>query len=382
MYRFVLKKSVRVTGVSVVRHIYHITSDRVWICDRNNLILTNTKGDKLDHVTGVYSDYTGVHTVSGAGELIYIDSEYNINQLSKDNKVKTTSIKYNTAPWRPQCVYSSPSTGDLLVGMFRRDTLTGQVNRYNNTGRHIQTIQHSNTGQRLYECPLFITENRNGDVIVSDYDRGAVVVTDRVGRHRFTYTGPPSGSGLNPRGICTDAQSHILLCDYCTKAVQMIDKDGRFLSQFETEQHGIYVPRSLSYDCDTHLLWVGSRYNNTVNIYRLINEGDDLPGACIDDLDKANIDELKTFLRKEKTTVSHARGILVGCAGAGKTTLLKQLRGQSQTFRKASKSSRGLTTLLKRLRGQHQDVGEVTESTRGLEVHQHLFIVRDGILEG
>ncbi|XP_061195224.1 uncharacterized protein LOC133203461 [Saccostrea echinata] len=69
------------------------------------------------------------------------------------------------------------------------------------------------------------------------------------------------------------------------------------------------------------------------------------------------VDELKKFLRKKKTTVSHARGILVGCADAGKTTLLK------------------------RLRGQPQNVGEDTKSTRGLEVHQHLFIVRNRLLE-
>ncbi|XP_062597707.1 uncharacterized protein LOC134259121 [Saccostrea cucullata] len=93
------------------------------------------------------------------------------------------------------------------------------------------------------------------------------------------------------------------------------------------------------------------------------------------------MDELKKFLRKEKTTVTHARGILVGCAEAGKTTLLKRLRGQSQNVSKAPKSSRGITTLLKRLKGQSQNIGEVTESTRGLEVHQHVFIVRDRILE-
>ncbi|XP_062608103.1 uncharacterized protein LOC134269946, partial [Saccostrea cucullata] len=240
-------------------------------------------------------------------------------------------------------VYSSPSTGDLLVGISNTDTKTSQVKRYNNTGQHIQTIQHNNKGQRLYISPRYITENRNGDVIVSDYLRD-VVVTDRRGRHRFSYTGHPSGSGLRPCGICTDALSHILVCDVYTRSVHIIDQDGLFLTQIETKHHGIGVPYGLSYDCDTQLLWVGSRDNNTVNIYRLINEGDDLT-------DK--VDELKTFLRKEKTTVSHARGILVGCAEAGKTTLLKRLRGQSQ------------------------NVGEVIESTRGLEVHQHLFIVKD-----
>ncbi|XP_062620702.1 uncharacterized protein LOC134282311 [Saccostrea cucullata] len=353
MYRLVLKKSVTVSGIRQCYHITHVSTDRVWISDEGNLILTSTTGDTLDRVTDLPEYGYGVHTVTRDIEVIYIDSHRNIIKLSTD-KVKTTVISNNTLPWKPYCVYSSPSTGDLLVGMYRRNTGTGKVNHYTNTGEHIQTIEHDSTGQRLYSGPGYITENRNGDVIVSDSVRNAVVVTDSRGRHRFTYRGHPSGSGLSPSGICTDALSHILVCDYNIKTVQMIDKDGHYLTEFETEQHGIYGPFGLSYDDITRSFWLGSD-DNTVNIYRLIYGGDNLTDPISDDINK--VDELKKFLRKEKTTVSHARGILVGCAEAGKTTLLKRLRGQSQ------------------------NIGEVTESTRGLEVHQHLFIVRDGILE-
>ncbi|XP_062576856.1 uncharacterized protein LOC134238751 [Saccostrea cucullata] len=358
MYTAVLQKSVRVRGVSQCKHITLVTSDRVWISDYNgNLILTNTRGDILDSVTDLLRHGSGVHTVTQNGDVIYIDRHSNIIKRSKD-KVKTRVIPY-TSPWVPYCVYSSPSTGDLLVGMYRyTDTDTGQVNRYNNTGEHIQTIQHDYTGQGLYSNPLYITENRNGDVIVSDFRYigvGAVVVTDRRGRHRFSYTRTPSGSRLRPWGICTDALSHILLCDGNTNTVHIIDKDGNYLTQLDTVQHRIDWPSCLSYDDITRSVWVGSYRHNTVKIYRLIYGGDNLTDPSSDDINKVN--ELKKFLRKEKTTVSHARGILVGCAEAGKTTLLK------------------------RLRGQHHNISEITESTRGLELHQHLFIVRDGILE-
>ncbi|XP_062569600.1 uncharacterized protein LOC134231631, partial [Saccostrea cucullata] len=374
MYRLVLQKSITVPGFSTCKHITHVSTDRVWISDNHgNLILTNTTGVTLDRVTGLSEYIGGLHTVTRDSDLIYIDSHYNIIKLSTD-KVKTTVIP-NTSPWIPYSVYSSPSTGDLLVGMSH--ALSDQVNRYTNTGEHIQTIQHGNTGQGLYNVPRYITENRNGDVIVSDWSRG-VVVTDRRGRHRFSYTGPPSGSRLYPRGICTDALSHILLCDYITDTLHIIDQDGLYLTQIETKQHGIDTPHSLSYDDITRSVWVGS-WDNTVNIYRLIYGGDNLTNPSTDEINK--VDELKKFLRKEKTTVSHARGILVGCAGAGKTTLLKRLRGQSQNVSKATMSSSGLTTLLKRLRGKRQNFSEVSESTRGLEVHQHVFIVRDGVLE-
>ncbi|XP_062578086.1 uncharacterized protein LOC134239971 [Saccostrea cucullata] len=278
MDKYALQKSVTVSGTSQCLHIAHVSTDRVWISgNKGNLILTNKTGVTLDRVTGLPEYGGGVHTVNSDSDVIYIDSHGNIIKLSTDHKVKTTVIPY-TYPWTPWSVYSSPSTGDLLVGMYNTGTVTGQVHRYTNTGEHMQTIQHDNTGQGMYSDPQYITENRNEDVIVSDFGRHAVVVTDSRGRHRFTYTGPTPGSRLNPHGICTDALSHILVCDYYTYTVQIIDQDGLFLTQIETEQHGIYKPWSLSYDWDTQLHWVGSAIYNKVNIYRLINEGDDLTG--------------------------------------------------------------------------------------------------------
>ncbi|XP_062618328.1 uncharacterized protein LOC134279934 [Saccostrea cucullata] len=282
MYRGVYQKSVRVRGVSRGLHISRVTSDRVWISDdKGNLILTNTKGEELDRVTDRGSDVGG-HSVNRECDLIYIDSESNINKLSTENKEKTTIIKYNTAPWRPVCVYSSPSTGDLLVGMYRGDTKTGKVVRYNSTGENIQTIQHdNNTGQGLYGWPTYITENHNGDVIVSDLV--CVVVTDRDGNYRFSYTGHTSVFGLWPGGICTDALSHILVCDDWTESVQMLDSEGHYLTEIDTSQHGIDKPWGLSYDEDTQLLWVGAENNNTVNLYRVVDTHS-LTGLPVEDI--------------------------------------------------------------------------------------------------
>ncbi|XP_062590254.1 E3 ubiquitin-protein ligase TRIM56-like [Saccostrea cucullata] len=112
---------------------------------------------------------------------------------------------------------------DLLELM---STPVYRIDRYNSTGQHIHTIRDTK-GQKLHSNPTCIVENCNGDVIVSDIDwlGGAVVVTDRVGRHRFSYTGHQSGLRLQPRGICTNALSHILVCDLETVTIQIIDKD-------------------------------------------------------------------------------------------------------------------------------------------------------------
>ncbi|XP_062600002.1 uncharacterized protein LOC134261591 isoform X1 [Saccostrea cucullata] len=278
--KLALQKSVTVTGAKYSCHISYLTSDRVWISDGyNNLILTNTEGEKLHQLTDVISG-DGVHTVNKDGELIYIDKNYNIIKLSLD-KTKSSIINYTEA-WRPRCVYSSPSTGDLLVVMFNTETDENKVARYNSAGENTQTIQHDSKGQELYKFPKYITENRNGDVIVSDLVHD-VVVTDRGGNHRFSYTGPPSGNRLDPRGICTDAMLNILVCSHNTHTVQIIDKDGNFLSLVETSNHGMERPFGLSYNDKTHLLWVGSRYKNKVNIYRCLY-GDSQIGLPLENL--------------------------------------------------------------------------------------------------
>ncbi|XP_065932115.1 uncharacterized protein [Magallana gigas] len=270
-----LHQSLTVTGVGRCYHISCVTSDRVWVSDWNNLMLTDTTGVPLHRVEDSCSGL-GLHTVNSESELIYIDRNFNINKLSKDMKTATTFIERTDYTWRPRCVYWSPSTGDLLVGMYNDDTETGKVTRYNQSGQHAQTIQYHNTGRRLYREPIYITENNNGDVVVSDYMSGVVVVTERGGRHRFSYTGHPSGSGLFPCGICTDALSHILVCDVITNTVQMINKDGQFLSHLLTDSQEMGIPLSLSYDVNTHRLWVGSWDNNKVCVYRYITRQDAL----------------------------------------------------------------------------------------------------------
>ncbi|XP_062596794.1 uncharacterized protein LOC134258282 [Saccostrea cucullata] len=152
----------------------------------------------------------------------------------------------------------------------------------------------------MYISPSYITENRNGDVIVSDIGCNAVVVTDRHGNHRFSYTGPPSESGLLlPLGICTDALSHILVCDYNSETIQMIDENGQFLSIILTHKEGIYGPGGLSYDDKTNLLWVGSFGNNTVNIFKCMDR-DSMAGIDVDDNLKCNFED--SYLNLQSNT--------------------------------------------------------------------------------
>lgn len=311
-----LSISPKVTGIVCCHHISCVTPDRAWVSERKHLILTNKAGETLHHLEDLCREFhSGLHTVNSDGELFYIDQDYNIKRLSRDLQnatlfLETTAsrkipqiinlllpsrsqdvlwtpqyIKWPTSSsdqnstWRPGCVCWSPSTGGLLVGMYMDDPDKGKIIRYNQTGQLTQTIQYDDTKLELYRGPRFITENNNGDIVVSDDD--AVVVTDREGRYRFSYTGHPSESGLLPQGICTDELSHIFFCDHKSKTVQMVDKDGQFLlhlMESQTEDK----PSSLGYDVYTKCLWIGTKYSNILSIYTY-NDQDSLTGMFFKD---------------------------------------------------------------------------------------------------
>ena len=341
-----LQKSFSVTGINGSDHISRVTSNRVWVSDRNNLILTDTiRGDILYTLKDSVDSDRAKHTMNREGELIYINKD-EVVQLFSNAKETTTPLKNTDCRLMPQCLYCSPSTGDILVGVRMIEIngnvpkncdftyfFTGMVMRYISTWQHTQTIpdkitpflqsspsffltvnhngdivmpasyrdlhesvykkikndiighiiqriQNEFTLNVLYIHPCYITENDNGDVVVSDLD--AVKVTSREGVHRFSYTGPPSKPRqgfFRPHGICTDSLSHILVCDEYTGTVHMLSKDGKFLKYLLCgNSQGIDGLCSLNYDINTHSLWVGSVRNNKVCVFRHMTRDHTLAG--------------------------------------------------------------------------------------------------------
>nr|XP_022311465.1 uncharacterized protein LOC111116762 [Crassostrea virginica]XP_022311466.1 uncharacterized protein LOC111116762 [Crassostrea virginica]XP_022311467.1 uncharacterized protein LOC111116762 [Crassostrea virginica] len=279
----VLQKSLSLTDVQGCFHISRVTPHRMWVSDVfNTLVLIDTAtGCTLYNVGDLEGHDLGNHSVNNDRELIYKGNHCKIHKLSDDMKTNTLLID-NTGPaWTPLCVYCSPFSGDLLVGMHNKTysyTRRGKVMRYDKAYKNTQIIPNNNTPFYLYIYPRYITENNNGDVVVSDRGCRAVLGTSREGIHRFSYAGPPSGSGIWPRGICSDALSHILVCDPDSRAVHMLNQDGEFLKFLLTVQlTGIddFFPYSLNYDLYNHCLWVGSRSNWAVgqlSVYRHINK--------------------------------------------------------------------------------------------------------------
>ncbi|XP_078310172.1 uncharacterized protein LOC111136995 isoform X1 [Crassostrea virginica] len=270
-----------VQGVNSAWHVSGDKSDRLWVSDyRGNLVQTDLQGKQLQKIQTSGGD--GYHTATQDGDLIYTDKHKKvIYRITPDKKI-TEFIK--TGDWEPFSVHSSSINGDILVGRTIMEEFVpdwkqkldfwslslrrvAKVTRYSNTGKEIQNIQWDNQGQELYSQPRYITENINGDICTSDWKKHAVVVVNKSGQHRFSYTG--QGSGFRPYGICTDVLGHILVCDRVSETVHLLDQDGGSLSIILSPQQGITFPRGVCMD-DENNLYVGQHNTNTVTVYKYL----------------------------------------------------------------------------------------------------------------
>ncbi|XP_061192359.1 tripartite motif-containing protein 2-like [Saccostrea echinata] len=265
---------VREFNVPGVKNVFHISvyqSDIFLFSDNEgNLVQTDIQGNKIQKIK-TRGGVGGYHTVTQDGDLIFTGKYTNvINRITQDKNV-TEFIK--TGDWRSLSIHSSHINGDLLVGMEKDGK--GKVTRYNKTGKELQNIQRDNKGQGLYDTPHYITENINGDICTSDINKRAVVVVNKSGQHRFSYKGQNLTSLLNlfyefrPFGICTDVLGHILLCEFQSDFVHLLDQDGQFLYILLTKQQGVEYPLSVCVDDEYNLL-VGQRGTNTLTVYKYL----------------------------------------------------------------------------------------------------------------
>lgn len=138
--------SVSLADLESCNNVSCVTSDRVWVNDVEDLILTNRTGGTQHRLKVLHYDESknGFHTVNNDSELIYIDEDDTIKKLSKDFKTTTQIIEKEDASLTPICLFFSLNTGDLLVGIHYTYSGKANVTRYNQNGQMTQTIQCGN----------------------------------------------------------------------------------------------------------------------------------------------------------------------------------------------------------------------------------------------
>ena len=259
-YPLVLTSTIEVSDMGGICHISVVSPDKLWMSDFDTLQQVDSTGHVLGTLDDKYEYWNGGggHTVSVEGDLVFIArvrnsvqstasdwlrSQNGIHKMASDGSI-TTLLTLDSPDLSLRCIHSSHINGDLLIGLTDDSSpRTGRVMRCDGTGRKIRDIELDGEGQGLYRRPRYITENKvNGDIVVSDRWKYALVVVDRSGRHRFDYKGQPTDQSFNPHGVCTDILGRILVIhtDYDDDSsevccISLLDRDGRFLSRLLTQ---------------------------------------------------------------------------------------------------------------------------------------------------
>lgn len=101
-----LLESFTVKSVDQCHHISYVTSNLFWASDHNhNLVLTNTTGETLRHLTDICSSYDRSNAAINKGGLIYINNSFNMIKLSNDMKTTTELRKHTESIWIKLSVY-------------------------------------------------------------------------------------------------------------------------------------------------------------------------------------------------------------------------------------------------------------------------------------
>nr|XP_022307815.1 uncharacterized protein LOC111113816 [Crassostrea virginica] len=129
---------------------------------------------------------------------------------------------------------SGHSPQDIAVTQNKELVYTDIENTSINLISKTQSIQWDDQGKPLYTSGGYIkclSENRNLDICVADWDARAVVVVSAAGNLRFRYTGPHSTSrkSFYPLGITTDSWCNIMISDCGNHSIHIISTGGHFL---------------------------------------------------------------------------------------------------------------------------------------------------------
>lgn len=205
----------------------------VWILGRNNTItcydIHGTLKKKV--MTAFLFGPDGI-SVTRERELIYCDRNSGTVKIVGDGKSETLI----TPPidWKPRALCCT-SFGDTLVHVYKgkRSKTKNKIIRYRGQGieQEIDNDEERNPVFKDGDSSLYVAENINGDICVSDNNSDTVVVLNKAGIVQFRYDGKPAGrkKSFDPRYIATDALGLIIVSDFNNDCLHIMDRKGQFL---------------------------------------------------------------------------------------------------------------------------------------------------------
>lgn len=227
-----LAKVIAVISCTLYQPLYEVAcwgKNEAWICGYSNTftrIDINGKMNRHRGDTGMHSPPHGI-AATVHGDLIYSYGKGKMKTTGHDDSL--VSIPQDWIPYRLCCSKS----GDILISVS--NGREKKIIRYHEK-KITQEIHKDENGKPIFEegkirHALYIVENNNGDVCISDDNAGVIIVVNLAGKVRFRYNGKPArkNNQFSPRNIVTDSLSQIIVADNGNSCLHILDQDGQFI---------------------------------------------------------------------------------------------------------------------------------------------------------
>lgn len=255
------------TNCKQLKGICHNEDDRVWVYGTDEILReVDITGTVQNCITAISKNSQKDIAKNKMGEIVFSHLSDECVNIVREGKI---SKLLDLSGWIPFGVTFN-ADDDLMVCMRREDYQESKVGIFSQ-GKLKKEIQFDETGKPLFSASrnnMYIKENANRDICVSDWNACAVIVLKSSGELRFRYTGNLSRSfkQFYPHGIVTDNYCRILVVDRKNDCLHVIDRNGKFLTYITCSLQDPYV---MSIDPDENV-WVGEYDTGCVKVIRYL----------------------------------------------------------------------------------------------------------------
>lgn len=227
----------------------------IYLLDKSgNVLRTVNAGCKVDDIC---TDFDGNLVISSHDSkcIKIFDSEFNVKQ----------SISMEKVPRGVEFVAKDEMVVCLVQNMHFKKGDQSSVARVKPDINTQTTVCNSDS---LIQ-PWRVAVNINGDICVSDRNKGSVMIFDNEGNLKCSYSGADleMRHPFAPHGICCDQFGQIFAVDYSNHTVHVLDPLGRFrgflIMDQELEKRAIFMgtssPFSIAIDQGGDV-WVGNKF--------------------------------------------------------------------------------------------------------------------------
>lgn len=154
--------------------------------------------------------------------------------------------------------------------LYVTDTLKGQIEVFDLSGKHLQTIGKIGNEEGEFNRPTYIAVDGNGNLYVSDSMNHRIQIFDFSGKFLRTFgeLGGSIGNFGSPRGIALDEEGNIYVTDSLLHAVQIFNSNGELLlviGHYGMQEGEFSSPKDIAID-SKGMVYIADFYNMRVQI--------------------------------------------------------------------------------------------------------------------